>query len=238
MGGGHVAVAEVVKADLHADDGAAAVAAENVEAAAGAQADDGVLALGEGRERLDARVEAGHQFVHLRLKAEHGGDGRRVVAHALHHADLCIGGEEHHGRDLAERVVGGAQPAADEDDVRLAGHHRFEVGLLDGAEVGNGIAGNIGLQVFKRRRRRADHAVAQPKAVEYVQRRHIEDGDALRVVGHFQLDRLALGVQGSDGDGLGRGLGQREGRRAQQHQGGKQQRNQLFHGSCLLYTKY
>ena len=55
---------------------------------------------------------------------------------------------------------------------------------------------------------------------------------------HFQLDRLALGVQGSDGDGLGRGLGQREGRRAQQHQGGKQQGNQLFHGSCLLYTKY
>ena len=92
MGGGHVAVAEVVKADFHADDGATAVAAQHVEAAAGAQADDGGLALGKGGERLDAAVETGHQFFHLRFKAEHGGDGRSVVAHALNHADFGIGG--------------------------------------------------------------------------------------------------------------------------------------------------
>ena len=91
--------ADVLKADLPADDGAAAVVAQHVEAAAGAHTHNGGLVRGEVGQGLDAGVKAGHQLVHLVFQTKHGGDGSGVLADALHHAQLAVGGEVDHGGD-------------------------------------------------------------------------------------------------------------------------------------------
>ena len=76
-------------AALPADDGAAAVVAQHVEAAAGAHTHNGGLVRGEVGQGLDAGVKAGHQLVHLVFQTKHGGDGSGVLADALHHAQLA-----------------------------------------------------------------------------------------------------------------------------------------------------
>lgn len=135
MGGGvDVGVhADVLKARFHTDDGAAAVVARHIEAAAGTHANDGGLALGDGLKGLNTGVKAGHQFIYLILKAKHGGDGGGIPPDALDDAQLGIGSQKDHGRDLAECVIAGGQASTDENNIRFAGHNRFQGGLLDGA---------------------------------------------------------------------------------------------------------
>ena len=91
--GGSVEVcidADVFKADLAANDRAAAIVAQDIIAAAGSHADDGGLVLGKGGQRLDAAVKVCHQLIDLAFHAEQGSDGGGVLAHALDHTDLGV----------------------------------------------------------------------------------------------------------------------------------------------------
>ena len=223
MGGGvDVSIhADVLKADLPADDGAAAVVAQHVEAAAGAHTHNGGLVCGEVGQGLDAGVKAGHQLVHLVFQTKHGGDGSGVLADALHHAQLAVGGEVDHGGDLAQGVVGLGQAAADEDHIGLGGHDRLQIGGFDGAQIGHVLIGHIALEVVQGGVGGADNAApGHAQGIQNIQGGHVQNGDALRIVGDLQLHGLLVGVQGGDGDGFGGGGSLGAGRRALHGGGG------------------
>ena len=97
-----------------ADDGAAAIVAQYVEAAAGAHAHNGGLPRRDLLQGGDAGIKAGHQFVNLLLQAEQGGDDGGVLPHALYNAKFGIGGQIDYRGDFTEGIVTGSQPAADE----------------------------------------------------------------------------------------------------------------------------
>ena len=90
MGGGvNIGVnTDVLKADFHADDGAEAVVAQHIEAAAGAHTHDGSLTGGKFGQGGNAGIEVSHQLVYLVLQTKHGGDGSGILPHALHDPKL------------------------------------------------------------------------------------------------------------------------------------------------------
>ena len=201
MSGGAAGVAQIFKANLLANDRAATIVAQNVKAAAGAHSNHRVFPLGKIGQCLDSLIKAGHLLLDLLLNAKDGSDGLCVFPDALNNAQLGVGGEVDYRRNLAERIVGGAQAAADEDDVRLTGHHRLQIGLLDGAEIFNRFVGHILLQIVQRGACRTDHPIPEAKIIQHVQRRHVQDGDALWVIGDLQLNLFSVPVQAGDGNG-------------------------------------
>ena len=105
-GGGCICIyTHIVKADLPANDGASPIVSQNVKAAAGAHAHDGRLSRRKVCQGLDPLVEAAHQLPDLGFLSEHGGNGLRIGANALHHAGLCICRQVYHRSNLAEAVV-------------------------------------------------------------------------------------------------------------------------------------
>ena len=85
MGGGHIAVAQIFKADLSADEGAAAVVAEHVEASAGAHAYNSIFSLSRSRKSRNSCVKIGHKSIHLFLKAEHGRNDSCIFSAYISH---------------------------------------------------------------------------------------------------------------------------------------------------------
>ena len=92
MGGRHIPIAQIIKADFTADQRAAAVVAKHVKAAAGAHADDGSFAFRKGSERFNTGIKVRHQCIHLTFQAEHGSDCGSIFAHTFHNADFRVRG--------------------------------------------------------------------------------------------------------------------------------------------------
>ena len=171
--------------------------AKHIEAAAGNQSHDGGPAGGKFGQGGNTAIEVSHQLVYLLFQAKHGGNGGSVLPHALHHAQLSIGGQIHHRGDLAESVIAGGQAAADEDDIRLAGHDGLQIGLLDGTQIDNIIVDVI-LKVLQAGIGSAHYSFAHAQGIQNIQRSHIQNGDALRIIGHLQLRRLLVGIEAGD----------------------------------------
>ena len=204
MGGGvNVGIhAHILKSDLHADDGAAAIVAQDVKAAAGTQAHNCILALGKCFQRLNAAVKSPHQRCHLILQTKHGSNRGGIFTDRFHHANAAVGSQIDHRGDLAEGVIGLAQAAADENHVRLTGHDSFQVGLLDCPQVGDGLIRHIALEVIQTGRSGADYTIPHAQRVQNIQTCHIQNGDTLGVIGNLQFRRLPISVQTGNGDGF------------------------------------
>ena len=56
---------DIFKSDFPADDGAAAIVTQHIEAAAGTHTYNGILALSKLSQCLDSAVKIGHQSIHF-----------------------------------------------------------------------------------------------------------------------------------------------------------------------------
>ena len=156
--------ADVLKAHLPADHGAAPIVTQHVKPAAGHQAHNGGLPFRELRQGGDAAVKVRHKAVHFLLQSKERGNGVGVLPHGFHHALFRIGRKVHHGGDFGEGVIGACQPPADENHVRLAGHDCFQVRLFDGSQVGNVLV-DVALEVVQAGAGGAHHTVAYAQGV-------------------------------------------------------------------------
>lgn len=123
--------ADILKANLSADDGTTTIIAHHVKAAAGAHADDRRLVLRCFSQRRNARIKAAHQFIHFVLKTKHGSNDARVFPHTLHDTQLAVGGKIHDRSDFSSMHLVLGKTTANKDNIRLARHDSFQISFLD-----------------------------------------------------------------------------------------------------------
>ena len=138
---------DILKADLPADERAAPVVTQHIEAAAGAHTYNRSLALRKCGEGGNAGIKVCHQAIYRTFQPEHRRDRGGIAPNTLDKTNLYICRQKDNRRDLAERIIGLAQPPTDEDHIRLTGHHSLQISFLDRAEIGDAVIGDIALQI-------------------------------------------------------------------------------------------